>query len=143
MLTRIPSAASTATHLRRRARRGTTVPLPSTVVSIMAPFPPNAQQRNSVAQKTRQGLGFLLCHGSETRYAPLIGTPLIGTPLIGIIRTAEGGAAYSYFGRYAVPVSCLIAVSGAAMLSRDLRSALTPIINSTSAAATMSPAATR
>src|SRR5215208_2012311 len=138
MLTRIPSAASTATHLRRRVRRGTTVPLPSTVVSIMAPFPPNAQQRNSVAQTTRQGLGFILCHGSEARYAPLIGTPLIG-----IIRTAEGGAAYSYFGRYAVPVSCLIAVSGAAMLSRDLRSALTPIINSTSAAATMSPAATR
>src|SRR5215216_6063016 len=133
MLTRIPSAASTATHLRRRARRGTTVPLPSTVVSIMAPFPANAQQRISVAQTTRQGLGFILCQGSETRYAHIIGNPLIG-----IIRTAEGGAAYSYFGRYAVPVSCLIAVSGAAMLSRDLRSALTPIINSTSAAATMS-----
>src|SRR5215212_1639119 len=113
MLTRIPSSASTATHLRRRARRGTTVPLPSTVVSIMATFPPNAQQRNTVAQRTRQGLGFILCHGSEARYAPLIG----------IIRTAEGGAVYSYFGRYAVPVSCLIAV--------------------TSAAATMSPAATR
>ena len=96
-----------------------------------------------MAQTTRQGLGFILCHGSEARYAPLIGIPLIGIPLIGITRTAEGGAVYSYFGRYAVLVSCLIAVSGAAMLSRDLRSALTPIINSTSAATTMSPAATR
>ena len=125
MLTRIPSSASTATHLRRRARRGTTVPLPSTVVSIMAPFPPNA---NKETQWLKQ-------HGK--------GWVSFYAPLIGIIRTAEGGAVYSYFGRYAVPVSCLIAVSGAAMLSRDLRSALTPIINSTSAAATMSPAATR
>ncbi len=119
-------------QLRRRARRGTTVPLPSTVVSIMAPF---LRTSNKETQWLNQrGKGWVnLPQGSEARYAPFIG----------ITRTAEGGAVYSYFGRYAVPVSCLIAVSGAAMLSRDLRSALTPIINSTSAAATMSPAATR
>ena len=119
-------------QLRRRARRGTTVPLPSTVVSIMAPFLRTPTKKLSGSNNTARA-GLILCHGPETRYAPFIG----------IIRIAEGGTVYSYFGRYAVPVSCLIAVSGAAMLSRDLRSAFTPIINSTSAAATMSPAATR
>jgi hypothetical protein len=41
------------------------------------------------------------------------------------------------------PVSCRIAVNGAATLSRDLRSALTPSASSTRAATTMRPAATR